>query len=106
MAENRLGLKALDHLSNASIVPSKKAIRRGGKATAPTLSNPPHIGGVEKRDHVALTETLAAEEDSNIKKSEVFASSQSKRRKRKNVTSIIVDQVGHFSCYKASTLIN
>jgi hypothetical protein len=94
-------LKALDRLSNAQIIPTKKAIKRGGKSTAPAQLNLSQNEELEKGDFI-LTENLAVGDGNNIKKAGVSAppaSSQPKRRKRKNMTSIIVDQVGHFPFY-------
>jgi uncharacterized protein YunC (DUF1805 family) len=90
IAENQLGLKALDHLSNAQITQIKKSsARKGVKSPTPVYSNP---GRVEKEASVT-TETLPVDAKKG-RSSSPFPSSPQKSRKKKNVTSVIVNQVG------------
>jgi len=98
IAENHMGLRALDHLSDAPITPTTKATPRkleGMKSSTPFYSN---AGRIEKEAGLVTEIFPVKEEDnSNVKNdqsSSSIPSPQQKRKKRKNVTSVIVDQVG------------
>jgi hypothetical protein len=94
IAENQLGLKALDHLSDASTTQTKKAGGKGIKI--PTPLNYSNAGRLEKEAGL-MTETFPVKEEDDVKKGRSpspIPSSLPKRKKRKNVTSVIVDQVG------------
>ncbi|KAF9528554.1 Mechanosensitive ion channel-domain-containing protein [Crepidotus variabilis] len=104
IAENQLGLKALDRLSNAQVAIAKRPNGKRGKKS-PNASTQLDVPVVNKMDRfnkeaTALTESVAARDgdDSTNKKSGLFSPKSSaqrrRRRKRKNVTSVIVDQVG------------
>ncbi|KAJ7126546.1 Mechanosensitive ion channel-domain-containing protein [Mycena crocata] len=84
LAENQLGLKALDRLSNAQPAPQKKGpyAKRGRKT--PT-------GSVDF-SHIHLRETETQEKPSSSKAP--HADSSRKQKRRKAMASIIVDQVG------------
>src|SRR5258705_8060101 len=99
IAESKLGLKALDHLSNAPITHAKKSPRKLEGMKNPTPLNYSNAGRIEKEDSLATEIFPVKEEDnSNVKNDRspsLIPSSQKKRKKkRKNVTSVIVDQVG------------
>lgn len=96
IAENQLGLKALDHLSDAPITQTKKAgPRRGMKS--PTPLDYSNAGRLEKAASL-MTESFPVKEEDNVNvKSDRSSSpnpSSLHKRKKKNVTSVIVDQVG------------
>ncbi|KAG6336681.1 hypothetical protein ID866_2388 [Astraeus odoratus] len=105
LAENRLGLKALDRLSNAPAAPVPKKTPYGKKAhksatssfgTSLDLSN---LTGRAQHKHedenTASTDHLSAEKRHGHPPSEKKHNrAETKRRRRKFMASVIVDQVG------------
>lgn len=101
LAENQLGLKALDRLSNApAIIPTKKFpySRRGHKSTGSTatvdlLSTPHHspLGGSKSTEM-----PLRKGQDTPMSESKTFLpkSGRPPKRRKKQMASVIVDQVG------------
>lgn len=93
IAENKLGLKALDHLSNAPITHTKKSPRKLEGMKGPLPLNYSNAGRIEKEDSLT-TEILPVKEDDNGNVKNDRSSQKKRKKKRKNVTSVIVDQVG------------
>lgn len=104
LAENRLGLKALDRLSNAQPVATKKSpyIKKGHKSNAASsvdfASFGRKPGNKEQPDghDSTVTSPVQGEKTSGEKHSRGHSSGHAdrKRKRRKAMTSIIVDQVG------------
>ncbi|KAJ7583391.1 Mechanosensitive ion channel-domain-containing protein [Mycena floridula] len=91
LAENRLGLKALDLLSNAQPAPShmkKTAHKRGHRSTASGLE----LNNFATHKASKLGQTSLTPTDDKPKKTTRHEDRQ--RRRRKAMTSIIVDQLG------------
>lgn len=102
LEENRLGLKALDSLSKAQPVASKKLPyhkrgqhKRMSSAVTIDFATLPHQG--EQQDDISTTRghltTLA--DDSRMFASKSSPELQPPKRRRKKVTSVIVNQVRH-----------
>ncbi|KDQ61658.1 hypothetical protein JAAARDRAFT_31123 [Jaapia argillacea MUCL 33604] len=93
LAENRLGLKALDRLSNAQPTPVKRAPcrKKGHKSLASSAdlfgARTPSVG---KEDQVASTISSSINETTNSLNARV----EGKRNWRRAMTSVIVDQLG------------
>ncbi|KAF7294467.1 Calcium channel [Mycena kentingensis (nom. inval.)] len=84
LAENRLGLKALDRLSNAQPAPRKNPYGKRGRKT-PT-------GSVDFSSTLRLKETEVSQDNDREKGSQKLSARKQKRRKA--MASIIVDHVG------------
>ncbi|KAF8892116.1 Mechanosensitive ion channel-domain-containing protein [Infundibulicybe gibba] len=95
LAENRLGLKALDRLSNAQPAPSRSpyAGRRGHKSTGGSISNALDATGDNRRS----VEGVSVHHGKGDHSSHRHAKNQREdrqRRRKKAMASIIVDQLG------------
>jgi len=103
LAENHLALKALDRLSNAQVAASKKNVYgrkrgHGHKATSSGISSRPESfdavntlsGSRLMRNHPSQPGTIELVTNSQT----LSKSSKAKKRRRKAVTSVILDQVG------------
>jgi hypothetical protein len=103
LEENRLGLKALDSLSKAQPMASKKLPhnKRGHKrlSTLTTIdfATLPHQG--EQQDGTSTTRGhhTTLPDDSRIFASKSSPQLQAPKRRRKKVTSVIVDQVRYLA---------
>jgi hypothetical protein len=96
LAENRLGLKALDRLSNAHVIPSQKPsnVRRGHRSTG--SSNSINVFPTSNRiqnDSAAGTPISTEKNPPKIPKMHVRARNADRHVKKK-MTSVIIDQVG------------
>ena len=99
LEENRLGLKALDSLSKAHPVASKKPPhhKRGHKrmssSTTIDFATLPHQG--EQQDDISTTKDhhMTSADDSRVSASKSSLELRPPKRRRKRVTSVIVNQV-------------
>lgn len=101
LAENRKGLKALDRLSNAQPVPSKRSpyTKRGHKSPSASVD----LFGISHRGHNKVRQTGGVDSlpvwnekdhDSPAEKDPTISQHAERQRKRKKaMTSVIVDQV-------------
>jgi len=95
IAENQLGLKALDRLSNAQpVTPSRRPNNRRGHKSSRSLNALDSLPRSQKEE--PRSAEIGVQEPSPTG-SKLFTPKPSghPRRRRKNVTSIIVDQVRH-----------
>lgn len=100
--ENRLGLKALDRLSNAQPAPAKKSANtKKGHRTSAVLSvdlstlRGKHGASKDSRDgHTSRSESPEKPERPVEKLKKQTGHADRKQRRRKAMASIIVDQVG------------
>lgn len=95
IAENQLGLKALDHLSDAPITQTKKAgLRKGMKS--PTPLDYSNAGPLKAASLMTESFPVKEEDNGNVKSDQSSSPNPFSlhKRKKKNVTSVIVDQVG------------
>lgn len=97
LAENRLGLKALDRLSNTPVLPTRKQpnVRRGhkgpGSAGSADASTPINQS---QSDHEDASPTTSNGKKGSRDTAHTHTRHWGRRRKRKAITSVIVDQVG------------
>jgi len=105
LEENRLGLKALDCLSNAYPGASKKppyhkrGHKRQGSLGTMDFATLPHQG--QQEDDSINTSTVRDHQTTLVNDSKIFSSKSTPelqpKRRRKKVTSVIVDQVCHLA---------
>lgn len=96
LAENRLGLKALDHLSNATatLVPKKSPYgKKGHKSAASSFGTSldlSHLSAAQQKNEP----TDAGERNERVLSEKKHSHTEAKRRRRKFLASVIVDHVG------------
>lgn len=104
LEENLLGLEALDCLSNAQLVASKKPHhKRGHKSMSSTgtidLATLPDQG--QQEDDCINTSAAKSHQTTSVNNSKIFPSKSAPeprpKRRKKKVTSVIIDQVCHFA---------
>lgn len=98
LAENRLGLKALDRLSNAPVFPARKSpnVRRGHKSpgSSASLDALATLNRTQNDSEEGSPISTEKKGSPSGAKMHMRARHPDRQKKRKAMTSVIVDQVG------------
>lgn len=96
LAENRLGLKALDHLSNATAAPIPKKTpygKKGHKSAASSFGNSLDVSNLDTAQQKGEP-TGSGEHNEHLLPERKRSRAEIKRRRRKFLATVIVDHVG------------